>query len=102
MALAQCLTMVLLAGLYDKVQEGSKGAEGVSVLCLFLFNTWFRIGWLGMTWLYPAEVTPLRIRAPANALSTATNWLFKFFVSKRAMSHSELTVTIRSSWQPDQ
>jgi hypothetical protein len=33
-----------------------------------------------MTWLYPAEVTPLRIRAPANALSTASNWLFNFFV----------------------
>jgi hypothetical protein len=33
-----------------------------------------------MTWLYPAEVTPLRIRAPANALSTASNWLWNFFV----------------------
>lgn len=30
--------------------------------------------------LYPAEVTPLKIRAPANALSTASNWLFNFFV----------------------
>lgn len=33
-----------------------------------------------MTWLYPAEVTPLRIRAQANALSTASNWIFNFFV----------------------
>jgi len=79
-ALAMGLTMILLAGLYNTVQEGNKGSQGVSVLCLFLFNTWFSIGWLGMTWLYPAEVTPLRIRAPANALSTASNWLFNFFV----------------------
>ncbi len=67
-AIAMGLTMVVLAGLYNITREGNSGAQGVSVLCLFLFNTWFSIGWLGMTWLYPAEVTPLRIRAPANAL----------------------------------
>ena len=83
--------MAVLAGLYNIEHAGNKGAQGVSVLCLFLFNTWFSIGWLGMTWLYPAEVTPLRIRAPANALSTASSesaprpelipdWLFNFFV----------------------
>ena len=99
MAVAQCLTMVLLAGLYNKVQEGNKGAQGVSVLCLFLFNTWFSIGWLGMTWLYPAEVTPLRIRAPANALSTATNWIFNFFVSgSNEVRETQTDGCSRSSW----
>jgi len=73
----QAGTMAILAGLYE---ETSRVAQIFSVLMLFLFNTWFSIGWLGMTWLYPAEVTPLRIRAPANALSTASNWLFNFFV----------------------
>lgn len=47
---------------------------------MFVFNTFFAIGWLGMTWLYPAEIVPLRIRAPANALSTSGNWLFNFMV----------------------
>jgi hypothetical protein len=79
-AAAQCVTMAVLAGLYNIEHEGNKAAQGVSVLCLFLFNTWFSIGWLGMTWLYPAEITPLRIRAPANALSTASNWIFNFMV----------------------
>lgn len=50
----------------------------VAALFLFLFNTFFAIGWLGMTWLYPAEIVPLRIRAPANALSTSANWAFNF------------------------
>ena len=79
-AIAQGITMAVLAGLYKIEKQGNKGAQGVSVLCLFLFNTWFSIGWLGMTWLYPAEVTPLRIRAQANALSTASNWLFNFTI----------------------
>jgi hypothetical protein len=33
-----------------------------------------------VTWLYPAEIVPLRIRAPANALSTSANWIFNFLV----------------------
>ncbi|ODN88840.1 sugar transporter [Cryptococcus wingfieldii CBS 7118] len=80
MALAQCATMAVLAGIYNKAQDQNKAAQVVSVLMLFLFNTWFSIGFLGITWLYPAEVTPLRIRAPANALSTASNWIFNFMV----------------------
>jgi hypothetical protein len=79
-SIAMGATFVVLAGLYISVGNDSTAAQVISVLCLFLFNTWFSIGWLGMTWLYPAEVTPLRIRAPANALSTASNWLWNFFV----------------------
>ena len=33
-----------------------------------------------MTWLYPAEISPLRTRAKANAVSTCSNWLFNFTV----------------------
>jgi hypothetical protein len=33
-----------------------------------------------MSWLYPAEIVPLKIRAPANALSTSANWIFNFLV----------------------
>jgi hypothetical protein len=89
------ITMAILAGLYELVYDGNTAAQVISVLCLFLFNSWFSVGWLGMTWLYPAEITPLRIRAvsqsaslqniadgfqPANGLSTASNWLWNFFV----------------------
>ena len=54
---------------------GTKGTGIVGALFLFIFNTFFAIGWLGMTWLYPAEIVPLKIRAPANALSTSANWV---------------------------
>ncbi|KAL8662652.1 MAG: hypothetical protein Q9202_004517 [Teloschistes flavicans] len=57
---------------------GGKGPGIVAALFLFIFNTFFAIGWLGMTWLYPAEIVPLRIRAPANAFSTTANWIFNF------------------------
>lgn len=38
------------------------------------------IGWLGMTWLYPAEITSLRIRIQANALATCSNWMSNFVI----------------------
>lgn len=33
-----------------------------------------------MTWLYPAEITPLPIRAAANGLATSANWTWNFMV----------------------
>ncbi|KAK5107766.1 hypothetical protein LTR62_000690 [Meristemomyces frigidus] len=47
---------------------------------LFAFNSFFAIGWQGMAWLWAVELTPLPIRGPANALSTAANWLANFIV----------------------
>ncbi|QRW03739.1 Sugar (and other) transporter [Ceratobasidium sp. AG-Ba] len=70
-------TMVLLAVL-GSIDKSSTNI--VSAVLLFVFNSFFAVGWLGMTWLYPAEITPLRIRQPANALSTASNWAFNFMV----------------------
>ncbi|KAA1466224.1 general substrate transporter [Dentipellis sp. KUC8613] len=76
-AFGQTLTMVLLAilGSID-----TPACRIVSTVLLFVFNSFFAVGWLGMTWLYPAEIVGLRIRAPANALSTASNWIFNFMV----------------------
>ncbi|KAL2002547.1 hypothetical protein VTN02DRAFT_6534 [Thermoascus thermophilus] len=60
--------------------EGHSKPGIAAAVFLFVFNTFFAWGWLGMTWLYPAEIVPLRIRAPANALSTSANWAFNFMV----------------------
>ncbi|KAL8389061.1 hypothetical protein RB595_008818 [Gaeumannomyces hyphopodioides] len=76
-AVGQAVTMAILAGV------GSRNElpyQITGIVLLFVFNTFFAIGWLGMTWLYPAEIVPLRIRAPANALSTSANWIFNFLV----------------------
>ncbi|WVQ84605.1 hypothetical protein IAT38_006760 [Cryptococcus sp. DSM 104549] len=80
MSVFQGFTMAILAGLYDISQAGNRLAQDFAVLMLFLFNTWFSIGFLGMSWLYPAELPPLRIRVQANALSTASNWASNFMV----------------------
>lgn len=76
-AAGQALSMAVLAGT-THVQSYSLGIA--AAVFLFVFNSFFAVGWLGMTWLYPAEITPLDIRAPANAISTTANWIFNFMV----------------------
>ncbi|KAG6006069.1 hypothetical protein E4U21_007429 [Claviceps maximensis] len=77
-SVGQALTMAILAGVGS--DKESTACQVAGIIFLFVFNTFFAIGWLGMTWLYPAEITPLRTRAPANALSTSSNWIFNFMV----------------------
>lgn len=51
-AAGQCLTMVLLAILGSIDNSAS---QIVSAVLLFVFNSFFAIGWLGMTWLYASR-----------------------------------------------
>ncbi|KAG2081113.1 general substrate transporter [Suillus discolor] len=76
-AIGQSIVMLLLA-ILGYINNGP--AQIMSVVLLFGFNTFFAIGWLGMAWLYCAELAGLRTRAQANALSTASNWTFNFVV----------------------
>ncbi|KAF4981230.1 hypothetical protein FZEAL_2918 [Fusarium zealandicum] len=77
-ATGQAITMAILAGVGS--QPDNKACQIAGIVFLFVFNSFFAVGWLGMTWLYPAEITPLKIRAPANALATSSNWIWNWLV----------------------
>ncbi|PLB46225.1 sugar transporter [Aspergillus steynii IBT 23096] len=86
-AFGMMASMSILAGTVSTGTTLDNGAPqldtkyGVTAtLFLFVFNSFFAIGWLGMTWLYPAEITNLRIRIQANALSTSSNWMSNFLI----------------------
>ncbi len=55
--------------------QSAKGAA----FGLFLFIVFFGSTWLELPWLYPAELSPLKTRTKANAISTSTNWIFSMF-----------------------
>ncbi|PWO01221.1 hypothetical protein FA09DRAFT_347673 [Tilletiopsis washingtonensis] len=86
-AIGCSICMAVIAGC---VSTGIIDAEGAPVLApapgitavtfIFLFNTFFGVSWLGLTWLYPAEVTNLRTRIQANALATLMNWLINWLI----------------------
>ncbi|KAJ5202099.1 uncharacterized protein N7498_006762 [Penicillium cinerascens] len=73
----QCLSMILTFGcLIPGKPEPAKGAA----VGLFIYIASFGATWLPLPWLYPAEISPIKTRAKANAISTCTNWLFNFLI----------------------
>ena len=51
-AIGQTITMILLAVLGS---VDTSGTQVASAVLLFVFNSFFAVGWLGMTWLYVRE-----------------------------------------------
>lgn len=61
-------------------QGQSQGPAIAAAVFLFVFNSFFAIGMLSITWLYSPEVNSIEIRAPAAAISTACNWISNFAI----------------------
>jgi len=50
----------------------------VVIACSYLFVASFAPTWGPVSWVYPPELFPLRVRGKAVALSTSANWAFNF------------------------
>lgn len=48
------------------------------IVCSYLFVCSFAITMGPVSWTYPAEIFPMRVRAKAVSVSTAANWAFNF------------------------
>ncbi|KAF9315275.1 hypothetical protein BG003_003187 [Podila horticola] len=62
------------------IQNNDPASHAV-IACSYLFVCSFAISWGPVSWTYPAEIYPLRIRAKAVSLSTASNWAFNFILA---------------------
>ncbi|KAG9118997.1 hypothetical protein FRC07_006207 [Ceratobasidium sp. 392] len=60
------------------VIEGHESVTKGIIVCSYLFVCSFAITMGPVSWTYPAEIFPLRVRAKGQSLSTATNWIFNF------------------------
>lgn len=86
-AFGMMLCYAIIAGMVEMVKNSTDKNSSqtqtygkVAEAFIYLYFIPWSLGWLGMTWLYPAEINPIRTRAPATALSTCTNWLMNFTV----------------------
>ncbi|ORY28027.1 putative receptor [Naematelia encephala] len=52
------------------------------VVCVIIYNSAFGMSWGPIPWLYPPEIMPLAFRAKGVSISTATNWLFNWWVGE--------------------
>lgn len=60
------------------VVVNNPNATRAIIVCSYFFVCSFAITMGPASWTYPAEIFPMRVRAKAVSLSTATNWLFNF------------------------
>ncbi|KAH9950699.1 general substrate transporter [Amylocystis lapponica] len=60
------------------VITGNQAATKAIIVCSYLFVCSFAITMGPVSWTYPAEIFPMRVRAKAVSVSTATNWVFNF------------------------
>jgi sugar porter (SP) family MFS transporter len=60
------------------VVENNDSATKAIIVCSYFFVCSFAITMGPVSWTYPAELYPLKIRGKAVSLATATNWLFNF------------------------
>ncbi|KAF2755585.1 general substrate transporter [Pseudovirgaria hyperparasitica] len=57
------------------IVDNAPASRGV-VACSYLFVATFAVSWGPVSWTYPAEIFPNRVRAKGTSLTTATNWVF--------------------------
>ncbi|TIA83259.1 hypothetical protein E3P98_00920 [Wallemia ichthyophaga] len=80
MMVGSCIMIMALVMLVGFQSTGRSDLAVGSAVMLFVYNTGFAIGWLGVTWLYPAEISTLRSRHAVNGLSSCSNWLFNYLI----------------------
>ncbi|CAK1356963.1 unnamed protein product [Cercospora beticola] len=83
-AMGMAISLLIIGACLSKATDTYKAPAYAATVFIFVYNTCFAIGWLGVTWLYPAEVTPIRIRAEANGFSTMSNWIINYGVVQLA------------------
>lgn len=59
----------------------NRPASSAIVACSYLFVATFATTWGPVSWTYPAEIFPSRVRAMAVSLSTASNWFWNMVLA---------------------
>ena len=79
-ALGMGTCMAIVAG--TSAEAGNKACVAVAGAFIFMFSLFFPTGFLGLTFLYAAEISPLSVRVPITSISTGSAWLFNFIVAE--------------------
>ncbi|KAJ4421926.1 hypothetical protein N0V82_003423 [Gnomoniopsis sp. IMI 355080] len=75
-ALGMGISMAVIAG--GSSQPNNSSAIAAAAAFIFMFSLFFPTGFLGLTFLYAAEIAPLSHRSSITAISTSSAWLFNF------------------------
>ncbi|KAK9234037.1 general substrate transporter [Lipomyces kononenkoae] len=65
---------------YTWIIVGHPAASRCVQASLYLSAASFAMTWGPVSWMYPPEIMPVRVRATAVSLSTASNWCFNYLL----------------------
>jgi len=71
-------TCMMLSAIF--VGIGGKGLGYAATVVLYLFQTFFTLGWQSNMWVYPSELLPLKLRLRGGSIAVVSQWLFTFLV----------------------
>lgn len=78
-AAGMAVCMAVVAG---TASSKEKSVGNVAIAFFFLYDFFYPLGFLGQTFLYASEISPLRVRVPITALANATQWMCQFIVAQ--------------------
>lgn len=67
-----------LEGIPEASWQVAGAASKAVIACSYLFVASFAVTWGPVSWIYPPELYPLRVRGKAVALATSANWAMNF------------------------
>jgi MFS family permease len=70
-----------VGGIPEESWQISGPAGRAVIACTYLFVASYAPTWGPVSWIYPPELFPLRVRGKAVALTTSANWIFNFALS---------------------
>ncbi|KAL9054988.1 MAG: hypothetical protein Q9162_003843 [Coniocarpon cinnabarinum] len=79
-ALGMGCCMAIVAGASSAT--GNRSAVAAAGAFIFLFSTFFPVGFLGLSFLYASEISPLNVRVYITSVSTGTVWMSNFVVAE--------------------
>ena len=56
----------------------STGWGWVTVVLIVVFEYGFGLAWAGVSWIYPSEIFPMRVKARALSISVTAQYVFNF------------------------
>ncbi|KAL7270831.1 hypothetical protein RUND412_006448 [Rhizina undulata] len=79
-ATAQSVCFIIVAALLARTPENSYAYGFGIIFFIYLYFAVFSATWLAGSWLYPAEILPLRVRGSGASMAVVCYWMFNFLV----------------------
>jgi MFS transporter, SP family, sugar:H+ symporter len=80
-----CEFMVAIIG--TTTSQSNQAAQSAEVALVCFYISFFAASWGPIAWVVTGEIYPLKIRAKAMSLSTASNWLWNWAIAYASESH---------------